>query len=173
MWGPGGTEAQAQLSPGLATPALQAEGGLPPLPPEAGEGSEEAANFGLVGVVVVEVHGSDGGHGGEAASSGPAILAGVTSPETAAKPFQVREGVVDSTSISLAYFLSIIQILTQFYLVQLLFGLASWLDQEKVDLSFVKASTFQFQENLFSSKINYFFLNVLMKHLVYQTRLRN
>ena len=98
--GPGGTEAQAQLSPGLASPGLQAEGGLPPLLPEPGEGGEEAANLGLVRVVVVVavvVHG-DGGHvgdGGEAASNGTAILAGVTSPETAFELFQAREGAVD------------------------------------------------------------------------------
>ena len=39
--GPGGTEAQAQLSPGLAPPGLQVEGGLATLPPEAGEGGDE------------------------------------------------------------------------------------------------------------------------------------
>ena len=83
--GPGGTEAQAQLSPGLAPPGLQVKGGLPPLPPEAGEGGDEAVDLRLVEVVVVGVRGGGGGHGGEAASSGPAILAGVTLPETALK----------------------------------------------------------------------------------------
>ena len=59
--GPGGTEAQAQLSPGLAPPGLQVKGGLPPLPPEAGEGGDEAVDLRLVEVVVVEVHGGGGG----------------------------------------------------------------------------------------------------------------
>ena len=85
--GPGGTEAQAQLSPDLAPPGLQVEVGLAPLPPEAGEDGDEAVDLRLVEVVVVVVHGVGGGHGGEAASSSPAILAGVTLPETAAKLF--------------------------------------------------------------------------------------
>ena len=51
----------------------------------------------VVVVVAVVVHG-DGGHvgdGGEAASIGTAILAGVTSPETAFELFQARQGAVD------------------------------------------------------------------------------
>ena len=45
-----GTEAKAELGPGLAPPGLQVEGGLPPRPPAAEEGGEEGVDLGLVGV---------------------------------------------------------------------------------------------------------------------------
>ena len=87
-----GAEAEAQLSPDLAPPGVEMEGGLPPSPTDPLEGGEEGVGLhpgGLEAAVVVHV-GVGGGHGGEAVTTGPAILAGVA----------LNSGAVGETSTS-------------------------------------------------------------------------